>query len=122
MSKKQSEEKIKQTISELEKFGISYDNSFCNSHSGYVMHVWLKDDFKCNLYSTTQSWVPFGKTKGISGKGIESLFDFLSLGIIQPKEKQKSYKEKLDIAIDVLLQVRDERNFDIIDKALDDIS
>ena len=120
---KLSEDYINELLSQLSENKISYDTSFCDSKHAYVIHCWINEKYKCNLFARTLKWVPFGFHKGISGQGLDDLRMFLldsESNFNQPKEY--SYKEKYEALKDTLLQVRNETNFDIIDPVLEEYS
>ena len=106
----------------LDDLHISYDRTFCKAQHGYVVHAWLDEAKKVNLFMKTLRFVPFGFHKGISGQGFDELVFFLKHydDYIQPEKKEYSYKEKYEALKQVLLQVRNERNFDVIDSVLDE--
>ena len=106
----------------LDGLGIHYDKTFCNSLHAYVVHAWQEEGKKVNLFMKTLRFVPFGFHRGISGQGIDELAIFLKHydDFVNPEKKEYSYKEKYEALKEVLLQVRDERNFDIIDSVLEE--
>jgi hypothetical protein len=113
---------IKNIVEELDILGINYNLEFCDKEHTFVIHCWLEEDFKCNLFAITRRWVPFGFSKGISGFGLLSLYDFLLNKEIPPLWKQTTYQEKIEELVNCLISVRDERNFDIIDGTLKDFT
>lgn len=121
MSKKEALtiEKLNNLFEDLGKNGISFDTKFCDRKHAYVIHCWIDEEYKCNLFARTLKWVPFGFHKGKSGQGIAELKHFLLNGKENfKKKKEYSYKEKYEALRDVLMQVRNEYNFDIIDEVL----
>lgn len=114
-----SEEYIKSILEMLTENGISYSDEFCDRKHAYVLHCWINEENKCNLFLRTLRWVPFGYHKGISGQGIDELKRFLS-SVDNFNKKEYSYKEKYEALKEVLISVRNEYNFDIIDEALEE--
>ena len=115
-------EGFKEKFEQLERLGIKYDRSLCVAAHGYVVHVWVNVDKRCNLFMKSLKFVPFGYHKGISGQGLEELNYFLRHWeeFISPDKQEYSYKDKFEALKKVLLAVRDERNFDLIDKVLEE--
>ena len=121
MKKKLTENKLNEIFEKLNELGIKYDDSFCDSKHAYVLHCWINEKYKCNLFCRSLKWVPFGFHKGISGQGIDELKSFLINSEDNfNRKKEYSYKEKYEALKDVLIQVRNETNFDIIDKTLEE--
>lgn len=113
---------------ELDDCGVFYDKKFCDSGHTYVVHVWINENVKCNLFMKTLKWVPFGYKdkddkfhfhKGVSGQGIESLVEYLKNAKPLPKKKEYTYIEKIEALKNILMIIRNEKNFDIIDDAIE---
>lgn len=120
---KLKKDNINEILKKLTNNGIKYDTLFCDSKHAYVIHCWINEKYKCNLFARSLKWVPFGFHKGISGHGIDELKIFLMDSEINfNKSKEYSYKEKFEAMRDTLLQVRNETNFDIIDPILEEYS
>ncbi len=103
--------------------GIHFDNSLCDSKHSYVVHCWTRPEVKCSVFMKTLRFVPFGCIKGVSGQGIDNLKVFLDTFEYPKKEEQAkmlTYREKIEALKDVLLSIRDERNFEVVDKAIKD--
>lgn len=114
----------------MDKLGIYYDIGFCDSKHAYVVHAWVNDKVKCNVFMTTLKWVPFGYKgkdgkscfhKGVSGQGLESLVAYLKQDTTKSERKEYTYLEKIGILKDVLLAVRNETNFDLIDETIEEL-
>ena len=120
---KLTEDYINELLLQLTSKGIYYDVTFCDSKHAYVIHCWMNEKYKCNLFARTLKWVPFGFHKGISGQGLDDLTLFLLDSESNfNSSKEYSYKEKYEALRDTLLQVRNETNFDIIDSVLNEYS
>ena len=113
---------------QLESLGVLYDRQFCDSGHSYVLHVWINEEVKCNLFMKSLKWVPFGYKdkddkfhfhKGVSGQGIESLVEYLKNAKPLPKKKEYTYIEKIEALKNILMIIRNETNFDIIDDAIE---
>lgn len=78
LRKQRKLEKIKLLLSALTSLDIFYDDTLCDLEHAYLLRVWLKgkESLVVNFYPTTQGWVPT-KYRGISGRGLESLYNFL---------------------------------------------
>ena len=110
---------INEILKELDSRGIHYDTTYCTPSCGYVVHVWIREEVKCNFWARTLSWAPFGYRKGISGQGLDELEEYLRTGDPVPKASEMTYAQKIKALREVLESVRNETNFDIIDDALE---
>lgn len=118
-----SKEYIEGILETLKDNGISYNTEFCDRKHAYVLHCWIKEEYKVNLFLRTLKFVPFGYHKGISGQGIPELKLFLYNAAEILKKKQKyTYKEKYEALLEALIAVRNETNFDFINEILREYS
>lgn len=115
-------DKLNEITRNLEENGIKYDTKFCDSAHCYLIHCWINEKYKCNLFAKSFRWTPFGYHKGISGQGLDELKHYLINAEKILSKKEYSYKEKFEAMRDTLLQVRNETNFDIIDSVLNEYS
>lgn len=114
-----SKEYIEDILETLKNNGISYNTEFCDRKHSYVLHCWIEEEYKVNLFLRTLRFVPFGLHKGISGEGIAELKRFLvNAADILNKEREYTYKEKYEAMKDALLAVRNETNCDFIDEII----
>lgn len=117
-----SKEYIKDILNTLKNNGISYDTEFCDRKHAYVVHCWIKEEYKVNFFLRSLRFVPFGYHKGISGQGIEELKHFLGNAADILKKKEYTYKEKYEALLEALTAVRNETNFDFIDEVIREYS